>query len=76
MNSTTIVGYLGRSPGQHVIYLRMKRAAELLVTTPGKVEAISAAVGYETPFAFSATFKRWLGCSPSEYRANRAKFHE
>lgn len=65
--------HLGRSPGQHVIHLRMKRAAELLVTTPGKVENIAAAVGYENAFVFSATFKKWLGCSPSEYRARRAR---
>lgn len=64
---------LGRSPGQHVIFLRMRRAAELLVRTPEKVESIAAAVGYQNPFAFSGTFKKWLGCSPSAYRANRTR---
>lgn len=64
--------HLGRSPGQHIIYLRMKRAAELLVSTTGKVESIAHAVGYANPFVFSAAFKRWLGCTPSEYRLRRS----
>ncbi len=62
---------LGRSPGQHVIYLRMRRAAELLVTTPEKIESIALAVGYQNPFVFSTMFRRWLGSSPSDYRARR-----
>ena len=63
---------LGRSPGQHVIFLRMRRAAELLVKTPEKVETIAAAVGYQNPFVFSVTFKKWLGCAPTEYRSRRS----
>jgi AraC-like DNA-binding protein/mannose-6-phosphate isomerase-like protein (cupin superfamily) len=62
---------LGRSPGQHVIYLRMRKAAELLVTSPDKIESIALAVGYKNPFVFSTAFRRWQGCSPSDYRARR-----
>lgn len=60
---------LGRSPMQHVTYLRMQRAGELLATTNDKVETIATAVGYENPFVFSTTFKKWTGWRPSEYRA-------
>jgi len=58
----------GRSPMEHVTWLRMRKAAALLASTPHKVETIGRAVGYENPFAFSTAFKRCTGKSPSEYR--------
>ena len=58
---------LGRSPMHQVIFLRMRRAAELLSTTNEKVESIAAAVGYQNPFTFSNTFKKWTGWRPSEF---------
>lgn len=63
---------LGRSPMHHVIFLRMRRAAELLSTTNDKVETIANAVGYQNPFVFSNTFKKWTGWRPSEF-PGRAK---
>jgi AraC-like DNA-binding protein len=60
---------LGRSPMHHVIFLRMQLAAKLLATTDDKVETIARTVGYENPFVFSTTFKKWVGWRPSEYRA-------
>ena len=59
---------LGRSPMNHVIYLRMQLAARLLTTTGDKIETIAHDVGYENPFGFSTTFKNWVGWRPSEYR--------
>ena len=64
---------LGRSPMQHVIYLRMQHAAKLLSTSEDKIETVAAAVGYENPFVFSTTFKKWVGWRPSEYRAKQGK---
>ncbi|HAY82145.1 MAG TPA: AraC family transcriptional regulator [Planctomycetaceae bacterium] len=58
---------LGRTPRQHLIWLRMQRAAELLTTQGGKIESIASQVGYQNPFVFSATFKRCMGWPPSEY---------
>lgn len=58
---------LGRTPRQHLIWLRMQRAAELLTTQGGKIEAIASQVGYQNSFVFSATFKRCMGWPPSEY---------
>lgn len=58
---------LGRSPMHQVIFLRMRRAAELLSTTNDKVETIANAVGYQNPFVFSNTFKKWTGWRPSEF---------
>jgi AraC-like DNA-binding protein len=59
---------LGRSPMHQVTYLRMRRAAELLATTSDKIEVIAQAVGYQNPFVFSTTFKKWIGWRPSEHR--------
>jgi AraC-like DNA-binding protein len=56
---------------QQVIYLRMQAAAKLLATTGDKVETIATAVGYENPFVFSTTFKKWVGWRPSDYRAQK-----
>jgi len=64
---------LGRSPMQHIIYLRMQHAAKLLSTTEDKIETVASAVGYENPFVFSTTFKKWVGWRPSEYRAKQRK---
>ncbi len=59
---------LGRSPMQHLIFLRMRRARQLLATTGDKIETIAHALGYENPFTFSNTFKKWVGWRPSEQR--------
>ena len=62
---------LGRSPRQQLIWLRMRRAAELLVEQRRKIEAIANEVGYKNPFVFSTTFKRVMGWSPSDYPGRR-----
>lgn len=59
---------LGRSPMQHLTFLRMQRARQLLTTTNAKVETIARSLGYENPFSFSNTFKKWIGWRPSELR--------
>jgi AraC-like DNA-binding protein len=47
----------------------MQLAARLLATTDHKIETIAREAGYENPFVFSTTFKKWIGWRPSEYRA-------
>ena len=63
---------LGRSPMQHVIWLRMRKAAELLASTDAKVDSVAKQVGYVNPFVFSNTFKKWIGWRPSEHRGRVA----
>jgi AraC-like DNA-binding protein/mannose-6-phosphate isomerase-like protein (cupin superfamily) len=58
---------LGRNPRQQLIWLRMRRAAELLVAPHTKIETIANQVGYQNPFVFSTTFKRVMGWSPSQF---------
>jgi AraC-like DNA-binding protein len=59
---------LGRSPMQHVAYMRMQRAQDLLENSDDKLDAIAPAVGYENALVFSRAFKRLVGMSPSDYR--------
>lgn len=59
---------LGRSPMQQLTYLRMQKARFLLGTTDDKIDTIANMVGYENPFTFSNTFKKWVGWRPSEVR--------
>ncbi len=59
---------LGRSPMQHLTYMRIQKAQELLSSTADKVETIAHNIGFENAVVFSRTFKRWVGCSPTDYR--------
>lgn len=63
---------LGRSPLEQVRFLRMRKAAALLTTTPDKIETICYQVGYRNPFAFSTAFKQCMGVSPAKFRAQEA----
>ena len=62
---------LGRTPVQHLTYMRMHRAQHLLETTNDKLEAVAAEVGYDSAMVFSRAFKRCIGVAPSDYRARR-----
>lgn len=62
---------MGRSPMQHVTYMRMQRARTLLETTTNTVDSIGQEVGYADGLVFSRAFKRWVGTGPREYRKKR-----
>ncbi|EDY19838.1 transcriptional regulator, AraC family [Chthoniobacter flavus Ellin428] len=62
---------LGRTPVQQLTYLRIQRAKDLLENSDDKLEAIAPAVGYVSALVFSRAFKRWVGCTPSEYRGGK-----
>ncbi len=59
---------LGRSPMEHLTYIRVQRAQELLETTRDKLNSIAHEVGYATGHAFSRAFFRCVGKHPSECR--------
>ena len=48
--------------------LRMKHAADLLVTTELSIKEIAAAVGYRKTKKFSPMFKASYGVTPTQYR--------
>jgi AraC-like DNA-binding protein len=59
---------IGRTPMQHLTFLRIQQARHLLSISDDKVEVIARAVGFESAFTFSNTFKKWTGWRPSEHR--------
>lgn len=62
------LGQLGRSPMQHLTYMRMQRTRQILEDRTDKLDTIAAEVGYESGLALARAFRRWVGCSPTEYR--------
>lgn len=59
---------LGRSPIEHLSYMRIHRAQEMLERGSEKIETIARAVGYASGHAFSRAFQRCVGSPPSDFR--------
>ena len=55
------------TPRELIARYRMHRARDLL-GQGWKIEAVVLAVGYRSRINFYRTFRRHLGCAPSEYR--------
>jgi AraC-like DNA-binding protein len=63
----------GVPPMTYLARWRLGLAAELLVETDATVEQVARQVGYQSPFAFSAAFRRVHGRSPRDFRRERAR---
>ena len=63
---------LQESPQEYLIRFRMDKAKELLTSTASDVKTIAGQVGYRDPLTFSKTFRRTVGCSPTDYRRTNA----
>ena len=61
---------VGEPPMTFLKHWRMALAADLLCQPDESVSTVAGKVGYSTPFAFSAAFKRVRGLSPQEHRAS------
>jgi len=59
-----------RSPMNYVAQLRLHRAGILLRASQEKVASVAQQVGFSSPYAFSAAFKRWSGVPPVQFRTN------
>lgn len=59
----------GFAPHAYVVHQRMTRAKKLLIETKLPVTEIAAAVGYASQTHFSTQFHKFVGVSPSVYRA-------
>ena len=57
----------GVSVGQFIIAERMKMAADLLKTQHLSANVVSELVGYKSYANFNLMFKKYFGCSPSQY---------
>ena len=62
---------LGRTPMEHVTYMRVQRAQELLTASDDKLEVIAPQVGYRNTEVFSRAFTRFVGMTPTHYRQRR-----
>ena len=60
--------YYGRTPQEEVVYLRLFRAYELLLTTDLSPETIAERIGYQSLSHFYRIFKEHYGVTPSEIR--------
>ena len=58
------------SPKQYLMDLKLKKACRLLTTTELPVSTISSSLGFDDQMAFSKTFRKEYGMSPSAYRRN------
>jgi AraC-like DNA-binding protein len=61
-------GLVGEPPMGYLRRRRLDRAGELLKASDSTIGAIATQVGFSTPFALSAAFKRERGVRPSQYR--------
>ena len=58
----------GMSPHHYLTELRMTRARQLLAESHLPIIQVALAVGYQTPSAFAASFRKATRVTPSEFR--------
>jgi two-component system response regulator YesN len=61
----------GRSYVEYVTFVRLKRASALLRHSDNTIEQIAEELGFNTPNYFSNIFKKYIGLTPSEFRATK-----
>jgi len=62
---------MGISPGRYIIQRRMDEACRMLRSGKQSVKETADALGYRSPYEFSAQFRRVTGWSPGRYRGAR-----
>ncbi len=66
--SKMFVRFLGSSPQNYLIRIRLQNSCMLLRQSDMSIAQISDAVGYDDPLYFSRIFRKHFGMSPAEYR--------
>lgn len=65
--------YYGITPTDFINEIRLKKSAKLLLQTDMLIIAISDKCGFNTLTYYNKLFKKYYGCSPSEYRKRNRK---
>lgn len=60
--------YLNLTPNDYLTQYRLEQSMKLLRTTSMSATEIALSCGFNSSSYFSETFKRYKGCSPSEFR--------
>ena len=68
--------WVGLSPIDYFIRLRMKQACWLLTGSSMSVKEVAVTLGYDDPFYFSRVFKSINGAAPSAYRSRREELEQ
>lgn len=63
--------YVNKTPIEYLTEFRLRKSLELLKKTDMTVLEISYEVGFSGACYFSETFRKFFGCTPSEYRKNK-----
>jgi AraC family transcriptional regulator len=66
-----VTAYLGESLGSYINRLRLDTAAKLIKNSNENMSEIAIKIGYSDVQAFSKSFTRAYGISPSDYRADQ-----
>jgi len=61
-------GLVGQPMFEYLTALRIQRAKELLADTKLPLYEVANRVGYESDLAFTKTFKKHAGTTPTRYR--------
>ena len=64
----TFTHYVGLSPRQYIINIRMTKAKDLLMNSLFQISEVARLTGYDNPLYFSRLFKKTWGLSPKEYK--------
>jgi len=62
--------FLGRTPHDHILRVKMERAKELLASSDMPLAQVAERLGFDHVEYLSVSFKRMLGVTPSQFRAN------
>ena len=58
----------GGGPSELLRIMRLKKAAELILSGKQNITEIMYEVGFQTPSYFARSFREYFGMNPSEYK--------
>ena len=64
----TFKQYVGISPAQYYLNLKIQRAKDMLKSTKASIKEISYSLDFETPEYFTKLFRNKTGMTPSQFR--------